>query len=120
MTNILRDIDEDAGIGRLYLPREGLLHAGITSDNPQKVIAEPALPKVCVPLVARARTHFEKADEIMRAQPAPRGARAEASCQNITTRSWRSWLPEGFAAPRAPVSLNKMARILILLRYAFI
>ena len=33
LTNILRDIDEDAGIGRLYLPREGLLHAGITGDR---------------------------------------------------------------------------------------
>src|ERR1700710_2409492 len=66
LTNILRDIDEDAGIGRLYLPREGLLHAGITSDNPQKVIADPALPKVCAPLVTRARMHFEKADEVMR------------------------------------------------------
>ena len=29
-TNILRDIDEDAGMGRLYLPREKLLAAGIT------------------------------------------------------------------------------------------
>src|SRR6185436_14161583 len=47
LTNILRDIDEDAGLGRLYLPREGLLLAGITSDNPQKVIAERSLPKVC-------------------------------------------------------------------------
>ncbi|MBV8919887.1 squalene/phytoene synthase family protein, partial [Bradyrhizobium sp.] len=27
LTNILRDIDEDAGLGRLYLPREALLHA---------------------------------------------------------------------------------------------
>ena len=35
LTNILRDIDEDAGLGRLYLPREGLLLAGITSDDPQ-------------------------------------------------------------------------------------
>src|SRR5580698_7983643 len=51
LTNILRDIDEDAGIGRLYLPLEGLLHAGITSNDPQKVIADPALPKVCAPLV---------------------------------------------------------------------
>ena len=33
LTNILRDIDEDAAIGRLYLPREGLLHAGITCDR---------------------------------------------------------------------------------------
>src|SRR3982750_2036618 len=50
LTNILRDIDEDAGLGRLYLPRESLYLAGITSDDPDKVAAEKALPKVCVPL----------------------------------------------------------------------
>ena len=54
LTNILRDIDEDAGIGRLYLPSEILLHAGITSTDPLKVIADPALPKVCAPLVERS------------------------------------------------------------------
>src|ERR1700749_5108793 len=40
LTNILRDIDEDAGIGRLYLPKEGLAQAGITSDDPIKVAAD--------------------------------------------------------------------------------
>ena len=34
LTNILRDIDEDAGIGRLYLPQEALSAAGITSTEP--------------------------------------------------------------------------------------
>ena len=34
LTNILRDIDEDAAIGRLYLPREALDAAGITSTDP--------------------------------------------------------------------------------------
>jgi len=58
LTNILRDIDEDAALGRLYLPREGLLHAGITGDDPQKVIAERALPKVCVPLVERTKAQI--------------------------------------------------------------
>src|SRR5256885_16296700 len=48
LTNILRDIDEDAGIGRLYLPREGLLLAGINTDQPNRVIADRALPKVCL------------------------------------------------------------------------
>src|ERR1700748_868328 len=47
LTNILRDIDEDAEIGRLYLPREGLLHAGITSDDPIEGGADQALPRVC-------------------------------------------------------------------------
>src|SRR3954452_14315306 len=48
LTNILRDIDEDAAIGRLYLPQEGLAQAGITSDDPAKVITERTLPKVCL------------------------------------------------------------------------
>ncbi|HXO68717.1 MAG TPA: presqualene diphosphate synthase HpnD, partial [Bradyrhizobium sp.] len=69
LTNILRDIDEDAGLGRLYLPRESLYLAGITGDDPQKVIADKALPKVCAPLAQRAATHFAKADEIMNRNP---------------------------------------------------
>ncbi len=119
LTNILRDIDEDAGIGRLYLPLEGLLHAGITSTDPAKVTIDPALPKVCVPLVARARTHFEKADEIMRRNP-----RRVVRAPRIMSKYYRAILEllvaRGFAAPRAPVRLKKMAKLLILLRHAFI
>jgi squalene synthase HpnD len=119
LTNILRDIDEDAGLGRLYLPLEGLLHAGITSTDPAKVTVDPALPKVCVPLVARARMHFEKADEIMRRNP-----RRVVRAPRIMSKYYRAILEllvaRGFAAPRAPVRLNKMARILIILRHAFI
>src|SRR5689334_15547076 len=69
LTNILRDIDEDATLGRLYLPREGLLEAGITGNDPLKVAADPRVPNVCAPLVARAREHFEKSDEIMARHP---------------------------------------------------
>src|SRR5215469_9555908 len=53
LTNILRDIDEDAALGRLYLPREGLFHAGITSTDPLKVAADRALPRACLPLAER-------------------------------------------------------------------
>ena len=58
LTNILRDVDEDAGLGRLYLPREALLHAGITSTDPLKVISDPALPKVCASLVTLSLIHI--------------------------------------------------------------
>ena len=119
LTNILRDIDEDAAIGRLYLPREGLLHAGITSTDPLKVISEPALPKACAPLVARARAHFEKADEVM-----GRNARRVVRAPRIMSKYYHAILEllveRGFAPPRTPVRLNKMARIAIVLRYAFI
>jgi squalene synthase HpnD len=119
LTNILRDIDEDAGLGRLYLPREGLLHAGITSDDPVKVIAERTLPKVCVPLVERAKSHFEQADAIMK-----RNSRRVVRAPRIMSKYYRAILElliiRGFAAPREPVRINKMAKIAILLRYAII
>jgi squalene synthase HpnD len=119
LTNILRDLDEDAGIGRLYLPREGLLHAGITATDPRQVISDPALPKACAPLVERARAHFEKADEIMGRSP-----RRVVRAPKIMSKYYRAILEllvaRGFAVPRAPVRLNKMARIAIIVRYAFI
>lgn len=119
LTNILRDIDEDAHLGRLYLPLEGLLHAGITSTDPLKVTADPALPKVCAPLVGRARAHFEKADEIM-----ARNRRRVVRAPRIMSKYYRAILEllvaRGFATPRTPVRLNKMARIAIVLHYAFI
>jgi len=41
LTNILRDIDEDASIGRLYLPREALAAAGVATDEPLAAAADP-------------------------------------------------------------------------------
>ena len=113
LTNILRDIDEDASIGRLYLPREGLLQAAITSTDPLKVSADPALPKVCAPLVERARAHFEKADEVMARNP-----RRLVRAPRIMSKYYRAILEllvaRGFDTPRAPVRLNKMARLAII------
>jgi presqualene diphosphate synthase len=69
--------------------------------------------------VTRARMHFEKADEIMRRNP-----RRVVRAPRIMSKYYRAILEllvaRGFAAPRAPVRLNKLARILILLRHAFI
>jgi squalene synthase HpnD len=119
LTNILRDIDEDAGLGRLYLPREGLLHAGITGDDPQKVTADKALPKVCAPLAQRAAMHFAKADEIMDRSP-----RRVVRAPRIMSKYYRAildlLLARGFAAPREPVRVTKLTKLAILFRYAFI
>ena len=119
LTNILRDIDEDAALGRLYLPREVLLHAGITSDDPAVVAADRALPKVCAGIVVRARTHFEKADEVM-ARNSRRVVRAPRIMERYYSAVLELLVRRGFAAPRAPVRLNKLAKLAIVFRYAFI
>jgi phytoene synthase len=119
LTNILRDIDEDAGIGRLYLPREALLAAGITSDDPDVAMREPAMQKVCAPLLAQAREHFIKSDEIMARHP-----RKIVRAPRIMSKYYQVILDRlvvrGFAPPRAPVRLSKAAKLAILLRYAVI
>ena len=119
ITNILRDIDEDAAIGRLYLPREGLLDAGITSDDPLKVTSDPALPKACAALVGRAREHFAQADQVMARNP-----RRVVRAPRIMSKYYRAILAllvaRGFSAPRAPVRVRKLTRLAIVLRYAFI
>src|SRR3954463_16593357 len=43
LTNILRDVDEDAEIGRLYLPQEELRKAGIVSTDPKAVLTSAGL-----------------------------------------------------------------------------
>jgi len=119
LTNILRDIDEDAAIGRLYLPREELLAAGIEATDPLQVAADRRLPTACAPLVELARTHFEKADEVM-ARHSRRLVRAPRIMSKYYGAILQLLIARGFSAPRAPVRLNKLARLAIVLRYAFI
>ena len=120
LTNILRDIDEDAGIGRLYLPRELLYHAGITNfDDPKTVAANPSVPRVCAPLVKRAGAHFVKADEVM-ARHSRRIVKAPRIMSKYYHAILRLLIARGFALPRAPVKLGKASRIAILLQDAII
>lgn len=119
LTNILRDIDEDAGLGRLYLPRELLDAAGIHSNDPTTVTADANLPKACVPLAMQALGHFQKADEIM-GRNSRRAVRAPRIMSHYYRAIFEKLLARGFALPRLPVKLSKAAKMSILLRYAVI
>lgn len=61
LTNILRDLAEDAARGRLYLPRELLRAHGIEGHDPDRVLACKALPAVCQSLALRTRQQFDEA-----------------------------------------------------------
>ena len=62
LTNILRDVAEDAARGRLYLPREALKAAGIDGDDPLNVLADARLAEAKTWLADRARRHYEAAE----------------------------------------------------------
>jgi presqualene diphosphate synthase len=117
LTNILRDLDEDAGVGRLYLPREPLLEAGIEENEPAAVLASPALPRVCMTLVERARRHFAQAHEIMARSP-PRAVKAPRIMAEVYHSILNRLVARGFAPPRKPVRVSRLRLAFILLRRA--
>jgi presqualene diphosphate synthase len=119
LTNILRDIDEDAEIGRLYLPREALRLAGITTTDPVSVMANPRLGEACIVLAERAREHFTKANEIMSHCPR-RVVRAPKIMGGVYRQMLEGMISRGWARPRNRVHINKPHLIWIALRHAFV
>ena len=119
LTNILRDIDEDAGIGRLYLPREALSRAGIESTDPKTVAAHPNLGAACNVVIERAREHFRQAEAIMASCPR-RTVRAPRIMGLAYARILDGMIARGFAPPRERVRVNKIHLIGIALRHAIV
>lgn len=120
LTNILRDLDEDAAIGRLYLPREELHNAGMTElTDPRAVLDHPGLDQACRVVAARAQQHFDEANAIMAAAPraAVRAPRLMgAAYHNVLKRL----LAQGWAPPRTRVGVSKLTLIGAFLRYGVV
>jgi phytoene synthase len=118
LTNILRDLDEDAGLGRLYLPREELQSAGITSTDPATVVASSAIAKPCAAIVALAQEEFKSARAIMAKAPR-RQVRAPRIMGEAYYLILKGLIARGFNPPRQRVRLPKAKFLLIVLRNFF-
>ena len=112
-TNILRDLDEDAGMGRLYLPDEALTAAGIDGEDPQAVIAHPKLDVACRWLAAKAHEHYRAANAVLGQKPAGR-LRAPRLMSAVYRTILKRMERKGWKAPRERVSLSKGALVWIL------
>jgi phytoene synthase len=115
LTNILRDLDEDAGMGRLYLPREALRDAGIISTDPRTVLAHPLIEQPCNLLVALAIGEFEAANAVM-AQAPRRSIRAPRIMGQAYRLILNRLIARGFEPPRTAVRLPRAKILLIVLR----
>jgi len=116
LTNILRDLGEDAARGRLYLPREWLFDAGVPLD-PEAAIKDPRLAQVCERMVKRVHAYFGGAGAAMaRCKPdAMRPARLmAASYAAILARLER----RGWQTPAKRVSVPIWEKLWIAVRFA--
>ncbi|MBE6467141.1 MAG: hypothetical protein E7004_00915 [Alphaproteobacteria bacterium] len=65
VTNILRDVREDAMVDRLYIPKEFLLKAGIESVDPKEVIIDKNLSVAREELAKLAFKQYEKSFDLI-------------------------------------------------------
>ena len=116
LTNILRDLAEDARAGRLYLPREWLDEAGVPRD-PAGALACARIGAVCARVAALAHQHFATAAAAMRdcdrraMRPARlMGATYGALLRRIERRGWDH--------PADRISLPAWQKLWIALRHS--
>ena len=119
LTNILRDLAEDASLGRLYLPRELLLRHGITSDDPARVLRDPDLPVVCQELAVRAAERFDAADRWL-AQEYRRDVRPALIMRGVYRLTLERLIAHDWRQLDPPVRLGKAERLWIAIRHGLL
>jgi squalene synthase HpnD len=119
LTNILRDLAEDAERGRLYLPREILDRHGITSTDPAAVLRHPALPAACRELAAIAEKHFRDASETMQ-QCRRRAMRPAAVMAAVYRATLRALLRSQWRDPATQVALSRGLKLWLALRHGLL
>jgi phytoene/squalene synthetase len=108
LTNILRDIDEDAAIGRVYLSRESIAAAGIGIGDVATVVSDPRLDVAARIIAGQARSHFARAQEILKERPRGRliAPKLMAAAYGELLRRMEI---QGWAPPRERVRHNRLA-----------
>jgi presqualene diphosphate synthase len=119
MTNILRDLDEDAKRGRLYLPKEALAGAGIANGNIGEVLAHPRLGEACGAIVAEADRHFAGASAVM-ARCSRRSVRSPRIMASVYRALLEALIKRGWASPRPEVRPSKLQFLSAVLRYGIV
>jgi phytoene synthase len=115
LTNILRDLDEDAAIGRLYVSSGALAVAQITFADPRTVVADPRIDVAARQIACEAKRHYEAADKVMKtAKGQLRPPRLMGAAYG---RILGRMLTEGWKPPRRRVSLSKGEKLWVLARY---
>jgi phytoene synthase len=116
LTNILRDIDEDAAIGRLYLPREYLEEMNCCrSLDPAQIINRPEIDAVCRKVAGLAHHHYDEAQRILAARPRGR-IKTPRLMGAVYSEILSASEAQGFAPPRHRVSLSKSKLMSLVLR----
>jgi squalene synthase HpnD len=119
LTNILRDISEDAERGRLYLPVDLLKAYDITEEELPAILRNPEIGKVCDILAAAAENHFNQARDILTTCDR-RQMRPAIMMMQVYRKLLKRLLQRGWRNLDTPAKVPGLAKTWIVLRYGIL
>jgi phytoene synthase len=85
LTNILRDVREDAGRGRIYLPLDELKKFNVTEDEILRGVYSSRYQALATSIAAKAREHYRQARELL----PPEDRRAMVAAELMGSVYWQ-------------------------------
>ncbi len=120
LTNILRDLDEDARRDRLYLPADMLAGEGIhDTDDLDAVLGHAGAATVCARLARLASARFEDAAAII-ARCEHRQMRPARIMMEVYRRTLHRLIERGWQRWSEPVSVSGLEKLWVAFRYGVI
>lgn len=110
LTNILRDLGEDAARGRIYLPQEDLDRFGYTADELRNGVQNPAYRALMQFEVSRAREYFDRSAPLSQALSGP-GRRIYAAMRDIYGGLLREIERRGYDVFSKRIRLTKFQKL---------
>lgn len=114
-TNILRDLRADAELGRLYVPREYLLQAGVSDTLPAAALRHPGFEAACRRLANHAEACYAETEALLRRWPKRRLWSARAMMV-LYRRLLDRMSARGWTEIDRPARLGKVERAAVTLR----
>lgn len=119
LTNILRDLDEDAARDRLYLPDDLLETHGVVARDPQGVLADANLTAAVAEIGTLAGEKFAEARMLLGQCEADR-VKPATMMMEAYERIFRRMRARGWHRVREPAGLSKAEKLWVAFRYGLL
>lgn len=119
ITNILRDVKEDAAIERLYVPLELVQRHGVAEGSLSEVFTHPGFAAACAELAELARDYYARTDRLL-AQLGWRQKRPIVMMMAVYRETLRRLEERGWSRLESPVRLTRARKLWLALRYGLL
>jgi len=119
LTNILRDVKEDAEIERLYVPLEMVAKHGVVDGSLGSLFVQPGFAAACADLAELARDYYARTDRLL-AQLGWRQMRPIVLMMAVYRETLQRLEERGWTRIDRPVRLTRARKLWLALRYGLL